>query len=231
MSIILYGPPWVTVQRLRERLATVPETGTFTLGGRPKNSIEQLTAFREAGLETPDFTTDRQTAMDWVNTGTMVFGRRLIHTRGNDIVISPKGQWYLKEPDYQGSITKTRWWNSEWWSRYIPPTDEWRVHVFDGKVIARGKKVHSGASWRKAPVRNVGNGWTFIFTENPPKGLRTAARKACDSLRYESGAVDIIVGEGGKFYILEVNRCPAMTCEYTLGAWERAIRGHVGGTV
>lgn len=231
MSITLYGPPWVTVQRLRERLATVPETGTFTLGGRPKNSIEQLTAFREAGLETPDFTIDRQTAKGWVdNENAIVFGRKLIHTRGNDIVLPPK-----KIERYRGDGVMNypigRWTESEWWSRYIPTIDEWRVHVFDGKVIARGKKVHTGASWRKAPVRNVGNGWTFIFTENPPKGLRTAARKACDSLRYESGAVDIIVGEGGKFYILEVNRCPGLTCEYTLGAWERAIRGHVGGTV
>lgn len=237
MSITILGPSWPTVAAVRQVLSDVPETGEYRLGGPPIDSITQLTHFREAGLLTPDFTRDRQIAMDWVNAGYTVFGRRLLHTRGNDIVICPKGQWLLKEPEYTGFITKTRWWKSEWWSRYIPPTHEWRIHVFDGHSIARGRKIHTGPSWRRAPVRNIGNGWTFDFHVDPPEGMRTVAKKACKVLDYPVGAVDIIQvdkidptapqGVLREFYVLEVNRLPALTCPYTLGRWCEAIRRYV----
>lgn len=237
MSITLLGPDWPTITELRRMLTSAPENGTYRLGGRPTNAIDQLTTFRSIGLLTPDFTTYRQIAMDWVNEGHMVFGRRLIHTRGNDIVISPKSSWLLAESCYSGPITRTRWWNSEWWSKYLPPTEEWRVHVFDGRSIARGIKIHSGNSWRKARVRNIGNGWSFDFTRDSPRGLRTIAKAAVQALGYPVGAVDILQvdridptapeGLQREFYVLEVNRIPALTCPYTRTAWVEAIRRHV----
>lgn len=229
MSIILHGPSWTTVTRLRERLAAAPETGEYRIGGPPTDAITQLTRFREAGLPTPDFTADYRTAVDWVMEGATVFGRRLIHTRGTDI--------YLPGPMRKkmgGWVFNQKWMASEWWSKYVKPTEEWRVHVFEGRVIARGRKVHTGQSWRKAPVRNILNGWTFDFSGNPPRGLRSTAKKAVATLQYPSGGVDILQidtiapeapeGRETMFYVLEVNRIPALTCEYTLGAWERAIR-------
>jgi glutathione synthase/RimK-type ligase-like ATP-grasp enzyme len=130
-----------------------------------------------------------------------------------------------------------RWWNSEWWSKYLHPTEEWRVHVFDGRSIARGIKIHSGNSWRKARVRNIGNGWSFDFTRDSPRGLRTVAKAAVQALGYPVGAVDILQvdridptapeGLQREFYVLEVNRIPALTCSYTRTAWVEAIRRHV----
>lgn len=231
MSITLHGPAWPTIAALRTALAGVPEVGEFRLGGPPTGAIDQLTAFRAAGLLTPDFTTSVAVAMDWVREGYIVFGRKLIHTRGNDIILPGRLR------NQAGMPYNRRWMGAEWWSRYIPPTEEWRVHVFDGKSIARGKKIHSGTSWRKAPVRNIGNGWTFDFTSDSPKGLRKVAKAACQTLRYPHGAVDILqVGpnvpgasnaQETTFYILEVNRIPALTCPYTRDAWVRAIRRHV----
>ena len=240
LMITLHGPDWPTIRTLRTILTEVSESGTFTLGGRPTGAIEQLTAFRAAGLLTPDFTTSRTEAIGWVETGSIVFGRRLFHTRGNDICLPPRK---IRYP--HGSGIKIfpigRWTESEWWSRYIPPTEEWRVHVFNGRSIARGKKVHSGNSWRKAPIRNIGNGWTFDFTADPPRGLRRTAKAAVAALGYPHGAVDILqVGPNAPgaanaqetvFYVLEVNRCPALTCPYTQGAWVSAIRRHVRGEV
>jgi hypothetical protein len=223
MSIELLGPAWPTTQRLRERLARAPETGSFRIGGAPKNSIEQLNTFRDAGLRTPDFTESVLEAKSWVVEGHTVFGRKLLHTRGNDIVLPG-----VKK--LSGWRFSRRWETSDWWSKYIPPTEEWRVHVFNNQTIARGRKIHSGPSWRKAPIRNIGNGWTFDFKTDPPKGLRKAAKEACRSVGYSSGAVDILqcgTDGGAEFYILEVNRCPALTCEYTLSAWEGAIRKYV----
>lgn len=231
--ITLHGPDWPTIRTLRTTLRSAPETGTFRLGGAPLGAIAQLTAFRAAGLTTPDFTTDVAVAKTWVGGGSIVFGRRLIHTRGNDICL-PKlstGRWNLT------------WLAREWWSRYVPSTYEWRVHVFDGTSIARGRKHLTGRQWRRAPVRNVGNGWTFDFTITPPKGLRVAAKEALRACAYPHGAVDILEVVGtpprlGKspastFVVLEVNRVPALTCPYTQAAWVAAIRRHItiGGVV
>lgn len=232
MSITLHGPDWPTIRTLRTILTEVPESGTFTLGGHPTGAIEQLTAFRGVGLLTPDFTTDIQTAYVWVDEGHIVFGRRLIHTRANDIVI-PR----IREDGRGRYIRNGRWVQSEWWSKYIPPNEEWRVHVFNNRTIARGRKVHTGSSWRKAPVRNVGNGWTYDFHGEPPKGLRKVAKAAVGALGYPHGAVDILQVTAtpqepsqtptNQFYVLEVNRIPALTCPYTQGAWVGAIQRHV----
>jgi hypothetical protein len=228
MPIEILGPTWPTVQALRTVLADAPESGTYRVGGPPTDSITQLIRFREAGLRTPNFTTCLAAAMDWVAAGHTVFGRKLIHTRGNDIVLPGPLRNIATRP------YNLRWMRSDWWSRYIPPTEEWRIHVFDNQIIARGKKIHSGKSWRKAPVRNVGNGWTFDFHSDPPKGLRKTAREAVQALGYPAGGVDILqvtsTPPGGdipptnEFYVLEVNRLPALTCPYTLGAWASAIR-------
>lgn len=241
--ITLHGPAWPTIHTLRTALAGVPEVGEFRMGGPPTGAITQLEAFRGVGLATPDFTTDRTEAIHWLGEARdnlhttapriteIVFGRKLIHTRGNDIVLPRFHRRSFR------IVETCRWWNSEWWSKYIPPTEEWRVHVFDGKTIARGRKIHTGSSWRKAPVRNVGNGWTYDFHGEPPKGLRKVAKAAVGALGYPHGAVDILQAdtidptapEGVRrmFYILEVNRIPALTCPYTFGAWVGAIRRHV----
>lgn len=240
MPITIHGPAWPTVAAVRQVLAAVPEVGEYRLGGTPTDSIEQLTAFRGAGLLTPDFTTDRETARQWVRDQSLVFGRQLLHTRGNDIIL-PNLRPRRTQDGFvvDGETWNRRWWNSEWWSRYIAPTEEWRIHVFNGRTIARGRKILTRPAevWRRAPVRNVGNGWSFDFTSDPPKGCRSVARKAVAALGYSVGAVDILqvtaTPPGGpepptnEFYVLEVNRLPALTCPYTLGRWCEAIRRHV----
>lgn len=234
MPILIHGPSWPTVAAVRQALSSIPETGEYRLGGPPTDSITQLTKFREAGLLTPDFTRDVQEAMRLVTMeDDIVFGRKFLHTRGNDI--------YL--PNYRVRdgirLWNRRWLESDWWSRYIPPTHEWRIHIFDGHTIARGVKIltHPDLVWRRAPVRNIGNGWTFDFHIPPPEGIRSTAKKACKALGYPVGAVDILQvtsndpggpeGPTNQFYVLEVNRLPALTCPYTLGRWCEAIRRHV----
>ena len=242
MPITILGPPWPTIHRLQDALTHSPVEGTYRMGGSSLDSITQLTCFREAGLLTPNFTTSLEEALRWVMEGRMVFGRQLHHTRGKDIVL-PGVDWKLGrfQPNtpYPTSRLSLRWTNSEWWSTYIHPTSEWRVHVMDGKVIARGVKYPIGPHWRWAPVRNVGNGYAFRFGDPPPEGLRRVARRAVGALGYPAGAVDIlhvaqtppIAPEGARneFYVLEVNRLPALTCPYTLQAWGRAIERHCKG--
>lgn len=236
--IRILGPDWPTISYLQDRLREVPETGEFRIGGTRKNSIEQLTAFRAAGLHTPDFTTNREEAREWVREQSLVFGRKLFHTRGNDIQLpSLRGRVNRHKQPVPGEVWNLKWWQSEWWSKYVLPVEEWRIHIFKGKSIARGKKIHShpDQTWRKAPIRNIGNGWTFDFHTEPPKSLRKVAKQAMEAIEYSSGAVDILQvapieprpanQPEWDFYVLECNRIPALTCPYTQEVWVRAIRG------
>jgi len=92
----------------------------------------------------PEFTDDINLALQWVDEGILVLGRKNNHTQGRDIV-SPK--------------LKNRWNNSEYWVKFVPSKEEWRIHVLNGKVIARGKKFQYEDPWRKLLVRSRGNGW------------------------------------------------------------------------
>jgi D-alanine-D-alanine ligase-like ATP-grasp enzyme len=53
--------------------------------------------------------------------------------------------------------------------------------------------------------------------------MRELARRAVAAVSETYGAVDVLVGTDGKFYVLEVNCAPAMD-EYTLASYVRAIR-------
>ena len=229
--IHLTGPAWPTVRQLARQLRQSDVDGTYHIGGPGTDSDYQLAAFRAAGLRTPEYTINLPQARAWVEEGSIVFGRMLLHTRGNDICL-PGAR------NLRGHYSR-RWEGSEWWSRYIPPTEEWRIHVFDGRVIARGKKIQTSPPHRDAPVRNINNGWTFDFRSDPPEGIRRVARQAVEALGYPAGAVDILQvdtndptapeGVRREFYVLEVNRVPALTCPYTLGAWASAIERYLGG--
>lgn len=102
--------------------------------------------------------------------------------------------------------------------------DEWRIHIFLGKSIARGKKVLTNPEdqWRKMPVRNRANGWHMVHSERPTDEMRDVARRAVAACGYDFGAVDLLVTTEGGIYPLEVNTAPGLD-EYTATAYARAI--------
>ena len=178
-------------------------------GMRRLDAVEQLEAMNNAGIKVPEFTTDLHRASEWVREGCLVFGRRLFHTEGRDI-IGPRHR---------------RWPRSEYWVKVIPNIGaEWRIHVFQGRSIARGMKVQTGESWRKMPVRNRANGWTMVHDPKPPKGLRTLAKAAVEAVGYDFGAVDLLVQEDGTQWVLEVNKAPGLD-QSSAVAYAKAIVG------
>lgn len=216
MAIILHGPNWPSVRALREVLATVPETGSFTLGGPRYTATEQLARFRTAGVRTVEFTHSRAEAEAWVSQGHTVFGRRETHTHGSDIIGAnrsiPPGR---------------RWRGRDWWTKLVRSTDEWRVHVFDGSSIARGRKVLTGPQVSRWPIRSRRNGWTLDHTQRTPPPVRDLAKRAVAALPgYLYGAVDILVDENGNPLVLEVNRIPGMD-NYTCRKYAEAIHSWI----
>lgn len=191
------------------------------LNGMPRvNGLEQLVRFGNVGLLRPEYTIDVHQAITWVREGHQVFGRRLLHTMGQDITgPGPKApERFLKA-----------WLDREFWVKVIPDVlEEWRLHIFQGKCIARGLKWQAHPPNRKQPVRNRQNGWLIRHDIDPPKGLRPIAKRAVESLGYDFAAVDLLVtqkndlGEVSEAYVLEANKSPGSD-PYTAHAYASAI--------
>lgn len=235
--ITLHGPiaRFPSLATLRDVLATVPEVGEFTMGGVKVLATEQLRRFQEAGLRVPEWTKDNRIAHGWLNTGSTVLARREDHTQGRDIMIR-------NLMDTSTTRFRNRWNSQEWWCKFNPSTAEWRIHVFDGRVIGRGKKeylpVHDLPETgeyheynHRVPelaIRSRSRGWRLRHDLEPTPALRDAAKAAVASLPgYLYGAVDLLDTPTGPV-ILEVNRLPAMD-DYTRTRYVDAIRRHVAG--
>lgn len=197
---------WGTVTRLREALANVPENGTFQFGVSHCNKLEQLQRMRAAHVRCVPFD---DTIPDMAE-GEIWLGRRIHHTQGRDILLPDKKFW------------RTR----DYWTKYIPSTAEWRIHVFDGNSIARGMKVFHGDQQEPTEfvIRSRARDYVMTHNVDPPRGVRQLAKAAVQAIGESFGAVDILIGQDGLQYVLEVNTAPAMD-DYTLRAYVKAIRG------
>jgi hypothetical protein len=188
------------------------------------NGLEQLQAFTKANVPTIQYTTDPKSRDAWAAAGQIVLGRSLNHTQGLDIV-------------WPGISAKRNiaWNKRDFWTIYKPAAREWRVHIVNGHSIARGLKHFAPEAGDKPLVdgkvliRSRRLGWHMRHDVPPPKGLRDVAKAAVAAVGYDLGAVDILqVGDGKtvplQYFVLEVNSRPAIRDEYTLAAYEKALR-------
>ena len=221
--ITVGGIDWAVTRKLREALKGAPENGRFVFGVSHCNNLEQLERFRAARVPCPDFTTDYKQAQAWLAEGHTVFGRKLYHTQGKDIIIAAP---------YRGGVGFTPNWpihfrtKRDYWVKFVPNVkEEWRIHVFDGRSIARGLKINDGDD-TTGLIKNRGHDYHMTHKVEPPEGLRSVAKKAVKALKdYLYGGVDLLLCEDGRVLALEVNAAPAMD-NYTRGKYVQAIRGH-----
>ena len=158
--------------------------------------------FKEAGVSIPEWTTDKAIAIAW---NKEYLARTLLRSHsGRGIVVVPAGQ----EPP-----------NARLYVQYKKKKHEYRVHVFQSKIIdITQKKRKVGHENRNNQIRNHINGWVYA-RENiiEPEGIRSLALTACTALGLQSGAVDIIWNEKeNKCYVLEINSAPGIegtTCK------------------
>lgn len=224
--ITVAGPDWKTTRQLAAALREVPENGRFVFGVRGLSNIEQLRRFSSNGVPCPEFTHLVEQAYDWVIERQTVYARKNEHTKGRDIVIAgslgptfgiPETGMYRR-----GLVIPELWYQRDYWTKLVPNIlEEWRVHIFDEKSIARGRK-HNVAANPGDLVRNRNSGYRMEHVSDPPKGLRPVAKAAVEACGYEYGAVDILRTADG-FSVLEVNSAPAMD-NYTLEKYVTAIR-------
>ncbi len=218
-------------KRLRQHTRYIPSANTLVLnwGGsaqvntrgkvinqptavaKASNKLTAFQVFKNAGVVTPEFTSDKNVAQTWLVAGHKVVERHKLNgTNGEGIVIIQPGEQLNYAPLYV---------------KYQKKDKEYRVHVFNGKVIdVTEKRKRAGVEGRNQFVRNLQNGWVYcranVFASDV---VKNEAIKAVASLGLDFGAVDVIE-KHGKAYILEVNCAPGLVGA-TLDKYVEAIRG------
>lgn len=145
-----------------------------------------------------------QATGDWV-------GRTNNHIGGNDLLVPPQ------TPDY--------------FSKKIEIIEEYRLHMFNGKSIRAGVKVHRDGVTNRSPwIRSYDGGWSIRYDGfESKKGMRAVAIEACKALGLDFGAVDIGKKADGKYIVLELNRAPGLEGG-TVTAYVNAINRWLDGT-
>jgi glutathione synthase/RimK-type ligase-like ATP-grasp enzyme len=179
--------------------------------GQAINKHVAFKTLRESGVSVPAFTTSRQEATLWLESGRVVGRGTLTGHEGAGITIHSKGDTLPHVPLYV---------------KYIPKKKEFRIHVIGNKIVDRQQKVlKTGTQPHSWEVRNTANG--FIFQRqgiNVPADVDTQALAAVKALSLDVGAVDVIWNESqGKAYVLEVNTAPGLEGT-SLEIYSKALR-------
>jgi len=179
------------------------------------NKLKSFRLFKEHGVPTPEWTTDRDTAMEWIggDEATVVARTVLRGHSGAGIVVTDRVHSLPTAPLYV---------------KYVKKQDEYRYHVFNGSVIdVQQKKKRRDVDNEEVDyqVRNASSGWVYCRDAiTPPHSLGAVAIRAVEALGLDFGAVDIIWNNHrGQGYVLEVNTAPGLEGS-TLTTYVEAIR-------
>jgi glutathione synthase/RimK-type ligase-like ATP-grasp enzyme len=176
------------------------------------NKLSALTKMKAAGVSVPDFTTRAEDVRRWMDDGYRAMARhKLSGHSGQGIQVIRPGEQVPSAPLY---------------TKYMKKDEEYRVHIFRGKVIdLAAKRKRSGMEVTNMLIRTHNNGWIYCREGVLcPTFVRDMCIKAVTALGLDFGAVDVVV-RGDKCWVLEVNTAPGI-CNTTLNAYTRAIQEH-----
>lgn len=163
------------------------------------NKLTALTAFKDKGVQTVEFTTDRKVAAGWIKKGGVVMCRKILNGySGHGIVVASEEKQLVDAPLY---------------CLYKKHMNEFRVIVVNGVVVdfmqKKRKSDWEGENGEKVNplIKNHCNGWIFARQEvNPPQCVLAEATKATAALGLNFGGVDVIYNQKeNSAYVLECN--------------------------
>jgi glutathione synthase/RimK-type ligase-like ATP-grasp enzyme len=160
------------------------------------NKLETFKLLKAAGLSHPEWTTDIETAKEWLEKHT-IFCRMLLTGHSGAGIVEFDGT--QKAPLYV---------------KYVKKLHEYRVHVFKDKVIHVQQKKRKIGGDANAKIRNLANGWIYAKEDILPlqEKATSLAIQSIEGLGLDFGAVDLIYNEKyDTYYVLEVNTAPGLT--------------------
>lgn len=195
-----------------------PGVGIANYHGAVASAINKLETFEileQHRVEHVPVTTNPVVAAEWSGHGYTVFGRDKVEgSRGEGITVyTPTGDFIQEHKFY------TKW---------IKPKREFRIHVGWNKVIFQQEKLKKRGVEHDPYIRSHARGWVMCFKhleQNPiPDFAQLVAIDAVDALNLHFGAVDMVEDMHGEFYVLEVNTAPALDGVSTLKAYVDMFR-------
>lgn len=172
-----------------------------TLNARASSvsKMQELAILRAAGVRVPR----TWPASAWnQNLPRPILARKAKHKGGRDIrlVQTLKGLqvWAAKR---------------DFFSEYIANDREYRVFIYRSAHLGTYEKVLRHPELQHRAVgRNYHNGYAFelVREANIPRAAVEAAKAAIVAMGLDFGAVDIIHGRDGNYYVLEVNTAPGV---------------------
>jgi len=161
------------------------------------NKMTHLEMFEKAGILAPIC----KGALENLQKNKIALARNESHQKGLDIIIC-RNQEELDEAMVE----------RDFWVEWIPTRTEYRVWVFRDKVLAVYEKQFKGDGPYEGYMRNHRFGFEFVSRNMEGIGgmreLGKCSVAAVKCLDLDFGAVDVIRGKDGKFYVLEVNTAP-----------------------
>jgi len=165
------------------------------------NKMRHLQKFIDADILAPEPYHVLTDYLDFYKKGTIALARNISHQKGLDIIV-------CKTREELERAMQDR----DFWVEWIPTRTEYRVWVFHDKVLAVYEKQFKGDEEYKGYMRNRRFGFKFVSRNmegiDGMRGLEKCSIAAVKCLDLDFGAVDVIRGKDGKFYVLEVNTAP-----------------------
>ncbi len=166
------------------------------------NKLTTFEALKANGtISIPEFTTDYDEAVAWVNDGKVVVCRTKLNGHsGAGIVMAARQEDVVQ--------------NCPLYVKYVKKLREFRVHVAFGQVIdvqAKRKRADYEGEVNYG-IRNHQTGWVYCREDIvEPEQLRQQALATILTLGLDFGAVDVIYNEHhNQCYVLEVNCAPGL---------------------
>lgn len=169
------------------------------------SKFESLIMMQLSGVQVPEFTTDWNRALDWLqNEEYKVIARTV--DRGHAGIGM---HLMLGDADFM---------EAPLYVKYVPKKQEYRVHVMGGEVVdIQQKRIHNGLDQHAKDainyqIRTAANGWVYCRQDlDVPAGIREQAIQAVESLGLDFGAVDIGYTElNRRVTVYEVNTAPGL---------------------
>jgi glutathione synthase/RimK-type ligase-like ATP-grasp enzyme len=184
------------------------------------NVVDKISTYEmlELSCRIPDWTIRQATAKKWILDGFSVLARTVTQGKqGEGITVCKTLESLIPAKVY---------------CKYIPKSSEYRVHIFDGKVIGyqiRMKNPEWASEDFSPEVCTFTNGWQLknLISYTPPEDVKTQALKAVTRSGLLFGAVDVLwCADTNKAFVAEINTAAWLNKQYS-EKYANAIRKYL----